>query len=178
MAENIDFAITELLGVSGTYSKISSTDLVPDPTASGYYNTLAEGFGAVQAKLKYQKLSLRSQLRIESRDREVESFLDEAYAELLSGKAIFSYAGRRILSYGQSYGLNPADLLYDPVAENNTYSSSQSRAMSAGADLIGMDIVFDLGSTLSLIYVPDYYSPRLNTEESIGMAALCWLFNA
>ena len=168
-AEDIDFEMNGQLGASGQYSDITPTPLVPNPKAADYYDTQAEGFALVRGKLKYQNLGFYSQFRAESEDQESENSVDEAYVEARLGDGVFVYGGRRILSYGQSYGLNPADILRDPLAENDTYSSTLSRSMQAGADLGGVDIFFDAGGTLSLIYISDHDNPRLNLDENIGM---------
>ena len=50
------------------------------------------------------------------------------------------------------------------VAENSIYPSTQSRSMSQGEGLIGMDVVFDFGSTLSLIYIPEFDNPSFECQ--------------
>ena len=167
-AETINFEISGQLGVAGQYSDISATPLVAHPDAADYYDTAAEGFALVQGQLEYKNLRFHSQFRAESEDRESENSVDEAYIEAQLGDSVFAYAGRRILVYGQSYGLNPADILRDPLAENSTFSATLARGMNQGADLAGVDILDDFGGTFSFIYIADYDNPRLNLTEDIA----------
>ena len=168
-AETINFEVSGQIGASGQYSDISATPLVPNPESADYYDTAAEGFALVRGKLQYQNLSFYSQFRAESEDQESENSIDEAYIEAQLGDSVFAYAGRRILVFGQSYGLNPADILRDPLAENDTYSATLARSLNLGADLAGVDILDDFGGTLSLIYIAEHDNPRLNLDEDIGM---------
>ena len=172
-AETINFEVSGQIGASGQYSDISATPLVPNPESADYYDTAAEGFaliqGQLQGQLKSKNLNFYTQFRAESEDQESENSIDEAYVEAQLGDSVFAYAGRRILVFGQSYGLNPADILRDPLAENATYSATLARSLNLGADLAGVDILDDFGGALSLIYIAEHDNPRLNLDEDIAM---------
>ncbi|MBO9463660.1 hypothetical protein J7443_00315 [Tropicibacter sp. R15_0] len=168
-ATDLEFDLTGRVSLYGKRVSLDATDLVPDPDASGYQDALAGLSGVMGAKLSYGRLSLAAQFRAEARDGQVETFTDEAFAELLLGESLFVFGGRRILSYGQAYGLNPADILHDPLAENRIFPSGQARSDVEGTEMIGADLLFDNGSSLSLIYAPDREDPRLGVEEDFAM---------
>ncbi len=168
-AAELDLDLTGRASLFGQRNTISATDLVPDPDGSGYQEALSGLTGTMGAKLSYGRLSITTQFRAEAQDSQVETFTDEAYAEVLLGDALFLYGGRRILSYGQAYGLNPADILHDPLAENRIFPTGQARSDVKGTDLIGADLLLDNGSSLSLIYAPDRDDPRLGVKEDFAM---------
>ena len=169
MAEDVDLQLAGWLGMAGQYSKASPTDLIADPYTYGYDKRFAQVVGMANVRLKSDRLYAQSQLRFESVKSKREMSLDEAYGELLLADPVLLYAGRRILSYGQAYGLNPVDLLRDPISENSIYSDAQARSMVQGDDLIGIDVIFDFNNALGLIYLPNNDNPRLNSKESIPM---------
>ena len=141
-AEGLSFDLTERVSLYGKHSTISATDLVPDPDESGYQEDFAGVIGVMGARLSYGRLSIVTQFRAEAWDGQADIFTDEAYTETLLGESLFLYAGRRILSYGQAYGLNPADILDDPLAKNQIFPSDQARSNVEGTDLIGADLLF------------------------------------
>ena len=113
LAEDVDVNITGQLNLAAKYTNLTATDLIDDPEDSGYDDKNTQAIGVVNSDLKYQRLRANSQLRFEAMAGETEFFVDEAYGELLFGESAFLYGGIRILSYGQSYGLNPVDFLHD-----------------------------------------------------------------
>ncbi|WP_293573955.1 hypothetical protein [Phaeobacter sp.] len=168
-ASELQFDLMGRVSLYGKRANLVATDLVPNPDASGYQDALAGMSGVMGAKLSYGRLSLATQFRAEARDGQVETFTDEAYAELLLGESLFLFGGRSILSYGQAYGLNPADILHDPLAENRIFPSGQARSDVEGTEMIGADMLFDNGSSFSLIYAPDREDPRLGIKEDFAM---------
>ena len=168
-ADEVSFDMTGRIAISGEYAGLSATALTPDPAASGDQDISAGGVGVVGARLKSGGLALHTQLRIEARAREINVSMDEAWGELLFGEALFVHAGRRILSHGQAYGLNPADVLYDRLKAHTVYPASQSRSDSRGIDLVGAQMLFDSGSGVSLIYAPGHRNPRLEAKENFAM---------
>ena len=154
----------------GKISEHSATDLVPNPHESKYTESLGGAFGMVKLKLDYDQLRFATQVTAYSeRNEETEFSADEAYAELLLGESSFVYIGRRVLSYGQSYGLNPTDIFRDPLTEKSIFSLSHARNDVKGVDLIGTDILFANGKNISFIYVLRQQNTALGAQKNFGL---------
>jgi len=147
-----------------------ATDLVPFPAAAGYRDAHRGVETTFQITSRTGALTVGSQLRLAADDEtEAALHVDEAYAELLLGNRIFAFAGRRILAWGQSYGLNPADVFRDPLRENVVFRQAQARSRVEGADMVGTDILFDNGSTLTLLHAPGFDRRNNGKEEDIAL---------
>ena len=168
-AADLEFDLTGRVSLYAKRANLAATDLVPNTDEAGYQDALVGMSGVMGAKSSYGRLSVATQFRAEVRAGQVEAFTDEAYAELLLGESLFLFGGRRILSYGQAYGLNPADNLHDPLAENRIFPSGQARSEVEGTEMIGSDLLFNNGFSLSLVYAPDREDPRLGIEEDFAM---------
>ena len=135
----------------------SATDLVPSPAESGYRSSRSGFEATFRLKSAGRILSLDSQLRAKADSgNEATAYVDEAFGELKLGERLFAYAGRRILSFGQSYGLNPADLYLDPRRLNDILWRSEARSRVEGVNMLGMDILFDDGRALSWSLAPNF----------------------
>lgn len=144
---------------------LEKTDLVPDPTGSGYKDTKFGADAVVQMRGDFDAGTVRGQIRLAYEDEETAVFVDEAYVEIGIGEASFAFAGRRILSYGQSYGLNPADIFADPLRENRVFPSAKSRNDVEGVDMVGVDLLFENGGSLTALYAPGFDHRDNGNEE-------------
>jgi len=150
-----------------------ATDLVPFPAAAGYRDAHGGGEATFRITSRTGALTVGSQLRLAAdHENEADLHVDEAYAELLLGNRIFAFAGRRILAWGQSHGLNPADFFRDPQRENAVFRQAQARSRVEGADMIGTDILFDNGRTLTLLNAPGFDRRHNGQEEDIALIRL------
>lgn len=154
--------------VQGTTT--AATDLVPDPSGAGYQTQQAGGGAVLKARFDQGNLSLRGQFRLDFNETDTDATVDEAYAEYsIGGGTGFVFVGRRILSYGQSYGLNPADIFADPIRENRIYPSAKARNDVVGVDMVGGEWLFDSGASISAIYAPEFDQRGDDTPEKFGM---------
>lgn len=136
---------------------LSPTDLVPSPENSGYLRSRRGLETVLRVSGETRGLRFDSQLRLSAESgRDATAHTDEAFAEIPLGDRVFVYAGRRIRSWGQSYGLNPADLYRDPLRENDVLSQSRAKSLVEGVDMVGADMLFDAGNSLELSFAPDF----------------------
>lgn len=136
---------------------LSPTDLVPSPESSGYPRSRRGLEAVLRVSGETGYLEFDSQLRLSAEsDRDATVHIDEAFAEIPLGDRVFVYAGRRIRSWGQSYGLNPADPYRDPLRENDVLAQSRARNRVEGADMVGADLLFDSGNSLEMSFAPDF----------------------
>lgn len=167
-AQDISFSLTGALDAYVKSSETASpTNLVPIPPK--------EASSGVEAILQFSAqadlLTVGSQLRFaDDSETDAESHIDEAYAEWQLDSHIFAYAGRRILVWGQSYGLNPADVFQDPLRENPVFPQARARGRIEGADMAGGEILFDSGSALSLVYAPSFDRRDNEQKEDLALA--------
>jgi len=143
--------------VSAYYSIISQghTDLVPDPTRSGYHGYAYAADAMLQSKLAYGPVSLSTQLRFSGANDHTNLSVDEAFVEYQVNDLLYVYAGRRLRSFGQAYGLNPVDVYHDPLIENRLYPAAQTRNDVQGQDMIGLDLLFANGGSLGFAFAPN-----------------------
>jgi len=149
----------EARGAIDAYAKSAtvrgSTDLVPSPAGAGFRDTYQGAAATLRLAVRSDALTFGAQLRLAVDGAAgAEPQVDEAYAEVPLGERAFAFAGRRILVWGQSLGLNPADLFGDPLRENDVFRRSRARSLVNGADMVGADMLFDGGSTLTLLHAP------------------------
>lgn len=156
MAEPPTFALEGGISAYGQLATDRATALVPNPAARGYKGT-GTGLDLVLApKVTVGPLRFEGRFRAQARSGSDHDFMtDEAFVEWAISDTVFLSAGRRNLSFGQSYGINPADLFRDPLAETRLYPTETSRAMAGGVDLLGLDVLFDSGASLKLLYAPE-----------------------
>lgn len=149
----------------------SATDLVPSPAGAGYRETFGGLSTTMHLQARTERLRFGAQLRFDADSKtDAAVHLDEAYGELKLSDHAFVFAGRRILSWGQSYGLNPADVFQDPLRENAVFRQSQARTKIEGADVAGADFVFDSGHTLTLLYAPGFDRRDNGIKENFAFA--------
>lgn len=158
-AEDPKFTTSAELRGWAQWSDPVATDLVPDAKAAGYDARQSGADFLLRGQLEFSRLTLKTQLRLQYNGSPAEDsrgYVDEAYGELRLGQNTFLQAGRRILSYGQSYGLNPSDIFHDPLRENRVFRNSVASEMTEGTDMVGLEVLFNSGHSLSLIYAPDF----------------------
>lgn len=160
----------ELDAYSQRAGPISPTDLVPSPESPGYPRSRRGLVSVLQVSGETGGFRFDTQLRlaVES-ERDATGHLDEAFVEIPLGDRVFAYAGRRIRSWGQSYGLNPADLYRDPLRENDVLARSRARTRVEGADMVGADFLFDSGNSVELSFAPDFERRDSGDGEDFGL---------
>ena len=149
---------------------LSPTDLVPSPESSGYPRSRRGLEAVLRVSGETGNLEFDSQLRLSAESgRDATVHIDEAFAEIPLGDRVFVYAGRRIRSWGQSYGLNPADPYRDPLRENDVLAQSRAHNRVEGADMAGADLLFDSGNSLELSLAPDFDRRDTGDGEDFGL---------
>ncbi len=135
-----------------TSAALSATDLVPDPKASGYAGRKAGSIAALRMRMRQGTLSLQGEvlLTLESRENN-EIRINEAYGEFLLGPNTFVHAGRRVWSFGQSLGLNPADIFHDPLEDSRVLPQALALGTKTGVNTVGAEILLANGSALSIL---------------------------
>lgn len=133
-------------------SETGATALVPDPGAQGYRSATLRADLIVQPKWDWGALTAQAQARLTVQGgTENEAVLDEAFLRYAATETLFVTLGRRNLSYGQAYGLNPADLFRLPLAEPDVYSSDAARSLAGSADLVQAEWLFASGGAVQLV---------------------------
>ena len=149
---------------------LSPTDLVPSPESSGFPRSRRGLEAVLRVSGETGYLEFDSQLRLFAEsDRDATAHIDEAFAEIPLGDRVFLHAGRRILSWGQSYGLNPADLYRDPLRENDVLAKSRARTRVEGVDMVGANFLFDSGNSLELNFAPNFDRRGSGNGEEFGL---------
>lgn len=165
-----DFDISGEISLFGQDVTTSATDLVPDPLGSGYQSRTSGGSAVLQTRFDAGDLSLRGQFRLEFSEGQTSATVDEAYGEyaVASGQG-FVFAGRRIFSYGQSYGLNPTDIFADPLRENRIFPSAKARNDVQGVDMLGAEWLFNSGASIAAMYAPEFDPRGDGVTQEFGM---------
>ncbi len=173
-AEELSVATTGWVGARVKSALVEeSTRLVPSPEDSGYRDNYVGAEAALGIDARTGKLRFVSQLRLSADDEnDGGAHVDEAYAESLFGDRVFAFAGRRILVWGQSLGLNPSDVFGDQTRVDDVFPRSEARARVEGADMAGADVVFDGGGTLTLLFAPGFDRRDDGREEDLALARL------
>jgi hypothetical protein len=165
-----DFDMSIEVGVYSEAATTDATDLVPDPDGAGYRSQTTGASAVVNAQYDHGAFRLGTQLRIELTDTDSTATIDEAYGEVsVAGGQGFVFAGRRIFSYGQAYGLNPVDIFADPLRENDVYGSTKARNDIQGVDMVGTEWLFNNGGALTAIYAPDFDKYDDDQSEDLGV---------
>ena len=169
LINEISFDTSGYISAYGQLTDNGGTDLVPNPSGSKYSGK-QEGYDVVlQMRLDYQKLRLKSQIRLERAYDDTQLLMDEAYGEYSITDQVLFFAGRRIIAYGQSYGLNPADILHDPLQEVKIYPSDKSRNDIEGTDMVGFDWFTDNGAALTMFFAPRRAGRENGDKEDLLM---------
>lgn len=175
-AEESGFSFSGTLNAYGRVSENEATDLVPNPASSGFLSQEGGFTGVLQAETTIGSLNFSGQARLEiESESSATGFLDELFVEMPIGSNGFAFAGRRILSFGHAYGLNPSDVFRDPLAENSVYGSDQARNNTLGEDMVGADILFDSGATLTALYSFQVEDPGSQSIEDFPMLRYSWV---
>jgi hypothetical protein len=136
-------------------SSTEMSDLVPFPDASGFARHKGGWDALLSPRIDWGSLSLNGKFRMAFESKDIDDIhVDESYAEFRLSDYVFIQGGRRLLSYGQSYGLNPADIFRDPLRENSVFPREISSSFVAGTDYVETEVLFETGSTLGLLYAP------------------------
>lgn len=149
----------------------SATDLVPSPAGAGYRDAYRGVATTLNISGQSGAFRFGTQVRFDvDGETDAEVHLDEAFGEVMLGEHVFAFAGRRILTWGQSFGLNPADILHDPLRENAVFRQSNARTKVEGADMAGADILFNTGHALTLLYAPDVELRDNGAKQDLALA--------
>lgn len=152
-AQDFEFDFSGSASAFARHTQIGATDLVPDPAAQGYADNRSGADLVLRPELKFGILKFATQLRLTTEtDKDPEAVMDEAYLEVAATDQLFLAIGRRNLTYGQAYGLNPSDLFRVPLTENRVFPSEKSRRDVAGIDIVSADLLFDNSASLQVIY--------------------------
>lgn len=129
-------------------SRIEPTWLAPDPEARGFVDD--QRLGVLVLGLRYDRgpfrLSGQGRLALGSDDRapnarvpDDAALLDELFVEGAPGDGAALFAGRRNLSFGQAFGINPADVFLDEALLDRRLPPDRRRAEIEGLDLLGFE---------------------------------------
>ena len=150
--------------------------LLPSPSSAGLKDWQNTGIIVLNGKVNVGVLSLSGQFRALGRDTGLnrgahakggKAEVDELFLEFAISKASFLYAGRRNIAFGQSYGINPADVFFDESKRDRRLPVSRQRSETRGMDLIGGKILFDSGVALEAFYAPstgDFLNKGMNNR--------------
>ena len=154
-AESLDYTLEGGVYAFGQLASQEATDLTPNPAPRGYR---AESMGAdlvLRPKATVGPLRFEGGFRLRARnDAAATARIDEAFVEWAITDTAFASLGRRNLSFGQSYGVNPADLFRQPLEETRLFPADVSRAMAGAVDMLTLDLLFDSGGFAQFIYAP------------------------
>ncbi len=154
-AEELKFDFSGSASAFTKATHIGATDLVPDPASQNYADKRSGVDLVLRPELTFGILKFAAQLRLTTEtDQDPDAVLDEAYLEVAATDQLFFAIGRRNLTYGQAYGLNPSDVFRVPLAENRIFPSEKSRRDVEGIDVVSADLLFDNSASVQVIYAP------------------------
>ncbi len=142
-------------------NSLEKNNLVPDPQQSGFKQSTKVQTSRVDFKAWKGLLEFNAQLRLAlSSEKDSKAEVDQWYAEYSLTDELFLYLGRRNVVFGQSYGTNPLDVFFDPLALDRTLNEDRRRREVNGQDMLGFEAL--RSDTFSVIgyWAPSY--SRLN----------------
>lgn len=139
----------------GQFAQVGRTDLVPDPSLRGYRRFSLGADIVLSPRATVGAIRFEGRFRLQKRaGHKSRLAVDEAFAEWSVTDTTFVSVGRRNLSFGQSYGINAADIFRRPLAENRVYPTAIARAMAGSVDMLSLETIFNSGSSARLILAP------------------------
>lgn len=155
-AEPLGYTLEGGVYAFGQLASDGATDLVPNPAARGYRGASLGADLVLRPKVTAGPLRFEGSFRLRDRSgADVTARTDEAFVEWAISDTVFVSLGRRNLSFGQSYCINPADLFRQPLQETRLFPTAVSRAMAGGVDMLTLDVLFNSGSSAKFVYAPE-----------------------
>jgi hypothetical protein len=168
------FSLSGLVEIEHARITLGGERLLPNPSQnSGWRSHQTSGLLLLRSGMTWGNLTVSAQHRLLDRStgprigvmREgprIET--DELYAEYALSDTLFVYMGRRNLSMGQSYGINPADVFFNRLEINRRLPSDRQRSETKGIDMVGFQYLTDTGSSVSGFWAPQ--TGDLNRDAS------------
>lgn len=159
IAQGEDWGFQHLLDLRFLHQNLRDTYLTPSPDwldfqsnrgAATYRLDFSKSVGAPKikgtARLQFDTVaSPKTRLRI-----------DTLSAELDISKSAYVFAGRRHFAQGTAYGLNPADVFLDVLAEDHSLNEARRRIETKGVDAVGSEVYISDRVTLLGFIAPEW----------------------
>lgn len=168
------FSLSGLVEVEDARISLGGERLLPNPSQnSGWRNHQTSGLLLLRSGLTWGNLTVSAQHRLLDRSTGPASGVlregqrietDELYAEYALSDTLFVHIGRRNLSTGQSYGINPNDVFFNRLEINRRLPSDRQRSETNGIDMVGFQYLTDTGSSVSAYWAPQ--TGDLNRDAS------------
>ena len=140
------------VNVYGTHSKNHASRLTPNTYHSVWNEQILAADASLGMRMKRGNLALHGELLVKTHSKKDEDVrLNEAHGELSVGGSVFLNVGRRVLSYGQSQGLNPVDIFHNPRADNRALPALLAVGNREGVDMAGIEMLLANGGSLNLL---------------------------
>ncbi len=146
-------------------AEIDATPLVADPGAAGYVDD--ERFFRALLSVRHDVGALRffgqSRIVLDDSDGAVngrkaktdtDATLDELSLSYALDDTTILFLGRRNLSAGQSFGINPADVFLQESDLDRSLPAARRRSEIEGIDMAGAELFFADGSSLLAYFAP------------------------
>ena len=169
--EKGNFNLSGSIATYATRNQFESTDLVPSPENQNYKHEEYGGDFLLNMSYHHNRVYVKVEgyAHVDNAENSEESTLSEGYGELLLGDNTFVFVGKKIQSFGQSYGLNPVNVFADPLLDRPDYLSSKGSNNHVGVDMIGLDWLSDGGNFLKILYAPQFEKSNSTAEEEIAL---------
>lgn len=143
---------------------LEKNNLVPDPQQSGLKQSTKVQTSRVDFKAWQGRLEFNTQLRLAlSSEEDSKAEVDQWYAEYAPTDELFLYFGRRNIVFGQSYGVNPLDVFFDPLELERTLNEDRRRREVNGQDMLGFEALKSDTFSVTGYWAPS--SSRLNKDS-------------
>ncbi|WP_138928016.1 hypothetical protein [Verminephrobacter aporrectodeae] len=170
----VEWQIRQLADVRLTHQNLYGTDLVPvidwlgvRSDDAAYLHRFNLSASTVDVRITGQA---RLQLSSASEDKP-KAYLDTISAELTLDSTSFVFAGRRHFVQGTSYGINPADVFFDPLTQDRSLNETRRRQETLGVDAVGVEVLASNRLTLSGFVAPAGNGLNAGQSTRAGISA-------